>query len=48
MRSVAFTAAGEQLAGMPGKRQAVTHPEIFYATKRLIGHHSEPEAQKAV
>ncbi|XP_057625146.1 stress-70 protein, mitochondrial-like [Chionomys nivalis] len=47
MRFVAFTAVGEQLAGMSGKRQAVTHPKIFYATKRLIGHRSEPKVQKA-
>ena len=35
---VAFIEGGNQLVGLPAKRQAVTNPEnTFYATKRLIG-----------
>jgi molecular chaperone DnaK len=35
---VAFVDGGNQLVGLPAKRQAVTNPEnTFYATKRLIG-----------
>mmetsp|Transcript_19964 Transcript_19964/g.32907 ORF Transcript_19964/g.32907 Transcript_19964/m.32907 type:complete len:687 (-) Transcript_19964:46-2106(-) len=35
---VAILEDGEELVGMPAKRQAVTNPEnTFYATKRLIG-----------
>lgn len=35
---VAFTKDGEQLVGIPAKRQAVNNPEnTFYGTKRLIG-----------
>ena len=36
--TVAFTAEGERLVGMPAKRQAVTNAaNTLYATKRLIG-----------
>lgn len=45
---VALLESGEELVGMPAKRQAVTNPRAtFYATKRLIGHrYDEAEVQK--
>merc|ERR1711962_399818 len=45
---VAFGADGEELVGMPAKRQAVTNSEnTFYATKRLIGRRfDDKEIQK--
>ncbi|EHA99226.1 Stress-70 protein, mitochondrial [Heterocephalus glaber] len=47
---VAFTADGEQLVGMPAKRQAVTNPNnTFYATKCLIGwRYDDSEVQKDI
>jgi len=45
---VAILEDGEELVGMPAKRQAVTNSEnTFYATKRLIGQaFDSPEVQK--
>jgi len=45
---VAILEDGEELVGMPAKRQAVTNPQnTFYATKRLIGQQFESkEVQK--
>lgn len=45
---VAFTEDGQELVGMPARRQAVTNPEnTLYATKRLIGRlHDSPEVKK--
>lgn len=45
---VAFLDSGEELVGMPAKRQAVTNPEnTFYATKRLVGRrYDSDEIQK--
>ncbi|EHB06094.1 Stress-70 protein, mitochondrial [Heterocephalus glaber] len=47
---VAFTADGEQLVGMPAKRQAVTNPNnTFYATKHLTGQcYDDSEVQKDI
>lgn len=47
---VAILDDGEELVGMPAKRQAVTNPEnTFYATKRLIGQNFDsPEVQKVI
>ena len=46
----AFKDDGEQLVGLPAKRQAVTNAEnTFYATKRLIGHKFDSdEVQKCM
>jgi len=44
---VAFTDSGENLVGIPAKRQAVTNPEnTLYATKRLIGRRYDDPATK--
>lgn len=46
---VAILESGEELVGMPAKRQAVTNPSnTFYATKRLIGHRYDEEEVKKV
>merc|ERR1719284_1262874 len=44
---VAFTDSGDQLVGIPAKRQAVTNPEnTLFACKRLIGRRFEDPATK--
>jgi molecular chaperone DnaK (HSP70) len=44
---VAFIEGGNQLVGLPAKRQAVTNPEnTFYATKRLIGRRFDDKETK--
>ena len=45
---VAFTDDGENIVGLPAKRQAVTNPEnTFFAIKRLIGRrYDDPMVEK--
>jgi molecular chaperone DnaK len=45
---IAFTDDGEQLVGLPAKRQAVTNPtKTFFAIKRLIGRrYDDPMVEK--
>merc|ERR1740117_273393 len=46
---VAFVDGGEQLVGMPAKRQAVTNPtNTLYGTKRLIGRKFDDEYIKSI
>ena len=46
---VAFADGGDQLVGMPAKRQAVTNPEnTLYGTKRLIGRNFDDQYVKDI